>query len=289
MIVRGPDSGRESIMSLVLPAMNTLWFWFDKKTRRALHGTPRDVMRKFEVFKAKKIPLRGFEMFLMPSRLRSVDEFSPAFYDSFSSLEHGAVHVGETEADFLIANPAAPEQLSLLFEIMTRLGSQTLIIHAHHLRQQRPYIARLLAETLPGIEICVENNGFDDQWGGSLAGLRDIFADCPEFKFCLDIAHVKDFANNCSLGDVLAEEILLSRLREVHFSYSTILLKSDPYVPRGYLGYGPYHALFSVLGFQPSARTKEAVRSFPVVLEGIVPKEDAQLNYIVQEMALLDS
>ena len=275
-------------MPVVFPAMNTIWFWFDKKTRRMLHGTPDDCMRKYEVFKEKNIPLAGFEIFLMPSQLKNIDQFSPAFYRAFSRLNCRTVHIGESKPDFLITDPAVSDQLSLLAQVLQRLETDTLILHAHHLKKGRPKIRRLFSETLPGVDICIENNGFDDEWGYSLEGLRSIFSDCPELKFCLDLAHVKDFNNGNCLDDFLTEELLASRLKEIHFSYSTILLDSEPYAARGYPGYNPYHALFAVLGLSPSQRTRDFIKRYPIVVEGVVPKQDTQLNFVKQEMSLLD-
>jgi hypothetical protein len=46
--------------------------------------------------------------------------------------------------------------------------------------------------------------------------------------------------------------------------------------------------LFSVLGRSPSQRTKEFIRRYPVILEGVVPKKDRGLAFLKQEIALLE-
>jgi hypothetical protein len=104
----------------------------------------------------------------------------------------------------------------------------------------------------------------------------------------LDIAHVKDFPK-LSLNDFISEPDLLSRLRQIHFSYSAVLCDTDPYADAGYPGYGPYHALFSVLRQAPSSQTKEFVMQYPVILEGIIPKEDKNFDFLKQEVNLLRS
>ncbi len=52
-------------MTPIIPAMNTTWFWFDKKNRRKLHGTAEDVMRKFDLISSRCERLEGLEIFLL--------------------------------------------------------------------------------------------------------------------------------------------------------------------------------------------------------------------------------
>ena len=89
-------------------------------------------------------------------------------------------------------------------------------------------------------------------------------------------------------ADVMRKyEVLLSRLVEVHFSPSTMLLGRDPYEDFGFRGYRPFHALFSVIREKASSRTKRFMSGYPVVVEGVVPPEDTELAYLKQEMDML--
>ena len=274
-------------MAPVLPAMNTTWFWFDQKDRRKLHGTPLDVMRKFELISSSDNTLQGLEIFLIPKMIENVDQFPTSFYQKFSKLNYKSVHIGDTDQDFLCKTESIAEQLELLAIMLDRFETDILVLHAHHFKEQRKKIRSFLLSIFPKVKICVENNGFDNQWGASIDSLTQIFSDCPEFKFCLDIAHVKDFSHQYQLKDFISHDLLRTRIHEIHYSFSTFHCESDPYEGRGYPGYGPYHALFSVLGKTPSSHTKEFVMKYPVIIEGIIPREDKYLNFLKQEANFL--
>jgi hypothetical protein len=267
--------------------MNTTWFWFEEQTRRHYHGTPADVMRKFDLLAAHRCLADGLEIYIDPTRLRESEPFDARFYRRFASLRFRSVHIGQSDADFL-DHERCHEELLCLRDLMEKLEADRLIIHAHHFQRNRIQRKKLLQSALGSCSILIENNGFDSRWGGSIQGLETIFADCPEFRFCLDIAHVKDFPGS-SLDDFLDHELLMNRLQEIHYSYSTILLPSDPYAAIGFSGYGPYHALFSVLGIPLSSRTLEFVHRYPIVLEGVAPTEDTTLEFLKREISLLRS
>ena len=59
-------------MAVIVPAENTIGFWFDESTREALHGTPADAVRKVRVFELLNMLDQGIEIFLMPGKLESV-------------------------------------------------------------------------------------------------------------------------------------------------------------------------------------------------------------------------
>jgi hypothetical protein len=270
----------------VIPGMNTLWFWFKPESeRRRLHGTPADVMRKFDVLRKLECCSNGLEIFLTPSKLSSTTAFTSDFYKDFLKLQHRSIHIGESDHDFLDKDSTYGNLIELK-TIMKRLESNTIILHAHHLKKDRKTRNDMLKTALGSVDILVENNGFDDPWGASINALEKIFADCPEFGFCLDIAHVKDFSNS-SLDDYIGNDQLVRRIREIHFSYSTLRLKNDPYEEKGYIGYSPYHALFTVVDIKPSKRTVEFITKYPVVIEGIVPIEDRERRYLDREVSLL--
>ena len=267
----------------VIPAMNTLWFHFPKSDRRALHGTQPDVERKFAVLDRCGLADQGMEMFLMPCRLAD-HAFSGAFLDRYAALPFRSVHIGDGDHDFL-DQPGAGEDLARLAAIMGDLNADRIILHAVHLKDNRAARARLLRETLPGVTMVVENNGFDNRWGAEPGSLKAIFADCPDFRFCLDITHVKDFTD-LGLADFTVPE-LLGVLEEIHWSCSTYLMGEDPYVSRGFPGYNPFHALFPLTDVVPSERTLNFVAGYPVIMEGVVPPEDTELKYLHQEKAIL--
>ena len=274
-------------MAPIIPAMNTTWFWFDKKDRRKLHGTPEDVMRKFDLLSSGCGQLEGLEIFLFPKKVTHVDQFSPSFYKKFANLKYKSLHIGDSHQNFLHNSESITAHLETIAAILERLETDILVLHAHHLRRRRKKIQKLLLAIFPKAHIYIENNGFDNRWGASIDGLLEIFNDCPDFEFCLDIAHVMDFSNQFQLTDFTSHAVLKPKLREIHFSYSTFHCSGDPYDDQGYPGYGPFHALFSVLGISPSLRTIEFVTKYPVILEGILPKEDRFFKFLKQEVTLL--
>jgi len=266
--------------------MNTLWFYFpNEKNRRLLHGTPADCMRKFQVLEKMEALNEGLEIFLVPAKLQGINEFEPWFYDKFSKLRYKTVHIADSEDDFLL-NSDIFDKLIILQEMLDRLDVKALIIHAHHFHRGREITKELLSSALPGIQIYIENNGFDKEWGSNIQDLEEIFNDCPKYKLCLDIAHVKDFKKS-SLKEFLSVESLRCRIEEIHISYSTHFDVEDLYAKRGYPGYSPFHALWSVIGLSPSEKTKQFIRKYPVVVEGVVPGEDKYLDFLKHEVELL--
>lgn len=269
----------------VYPAQNVLWFWFDQTTRRALHGTLADAARKLATLEAREFPLDGLEIFLTPSRLKlplSPDETN--FVSRYRDMPGRCVHIGEACPDFLLA-PQAAQDLRNLAHVLDILETESIVIHAHHLRTNPDKAATMLLSTLPGIEIRIENNGFDAPWGSNPANVAGLLRSFPEFRFCLDIAHVEDF-NAPGLSEFMSDPIFEERLSEIHFSYSTHRHERDPYEERGYAGYGPFHALYSVMGLRPDDALASYARNVPVVLEGIVPREDDHLSFLIEEMLL---
>lgn len=269
----------------VIPAMNTLWFHFPQATRRALHGTPPDVERKFKVLDHFGFVEQGMEMFLMPSRLMD-HAFSSDFAATYARLPFRCVHIGETDHDFLDRS-GVNDDLGELAAVLEQLNCTQIVLHAHHLKENRRQRADSLRCALSGVDILIENNGFDNPWGADWRSVEAIFKDCPDFFFCLDVAHVKDMENG-RLEDFLSP-ILRKRLREIHWSCSTRGMNEDPYIAKGYPGYGPYHALFPLTDVRPSEGTLAIVRDYPVVMEGVVPPEDTGLRFLFEERALLGS
>lgn len=269
---------------MIYPAMNTLWFWFDKATRRALHGTPADCERKFEILVAKG-GWQGLEIFLTPARLHPHQGFSRNFVRAFRELDYRSVHIGDADPDFLDGRQAARD-LQRLHAVLQELETPRIILHAHHLEKNRAQRVAILRDCLPGTTILIENNGFDAGWGYRPEDLLELFRSCPEFGLCLDITHVADFQELC-LATFLAHPSLAGRIQELHVSYSTHLLEQDPYAARGYMGYSPFHALFSVIDEEPPREAVELAQRVPVILEGIVPKEDTDCIFLTREKALL--
>ncbi|MDP3428554.1 MAG: hypothetical protein Q8S17_14420, partial [Humidesulfovibrio sp.] len=148
----------------VYPAQNVLWFWFPQVSRLLLHGTLADSARKYEALAARGLPMQGLEIFLMPSRVQ--DPQGPeaaAFAAAYRTLAGRCVHIGETDPDFLLAQEA-PANLRAIAGIMDTLETSALVVHAHHLRADPARAAETLLENLPGVEIRIENNGFDSPW-----------------------------------------------------------------------------------------------------------------------------
>ncbi len=265
-------------MSYIVPSATIVQFWFKKRLIQSLNGTPKFVEESINILLNRdNILSNGAEIFLMPSRLLPHNDFTIEFYQIFDGFKYKTVHINEYKDIFL--EPEYQNYLILLGKILNRLNVDKIIIHANFFKQKRIQKKKLFSNFLPDINIIVENNGFDDQWGNSINGLHKIFQDCPEYKFCLDIAHVKDFEYN-DLDVYINDEILNSRLSEIHLSYSTMQLHCDPYEEKGFCGYKPQHALFSIMGKKLSRRTKKFIKKYPVVIEGLVPKEDYDLKYL---------
>lgn len=274
-------------MSLILPAMNTLWFCFpDEKNRRLLHGTPEDCMRKFKVLENMGVLDQGLEIFLSPTKLQRVNEFDSWFYEKFSKLKYKTVHIGDGQHDFLLNFHGIYDKLKLLSKMLERLEVTAIIIHAHHLRYYRSQIKDLFSSAMHKTEIYVENNSFENEWGHSIEGLLEIFKDCPEYWLCLDIAHIKDL-KKFTLKEFLSHDDLRDRIRQIHFSYSTRYDNENLYAKLGYPGYEPLHALWSVIGASPSTETIEFVCQYPVVLEGVVPPEEMHSDLLMRELRIL--
>lgn len=269
----------------VVPAQNTLWFWYrGEAERRRLHGAPADAMRKAAELEARGLAGGGVEIFLMPSRLEQGPGLDRGFCRRFRAAPLRSVHIAETEADFLHA-PGAEEGLRRLAGVLRRLDARQVILHAHHLQHRRRRAAGLLARALPGVRVLVENNGFDQDWGSRPESLAAIFADCPEMGLCLDICHVADIPG-LELEHFMALPEVGGRLAELHFSLSTRLLPADPYHERGYPGYGPFHALFAAAGREPGPEVRRLLGRCPVVAEGIQPREDQKMRLLRRELEL---
>lgn len=269
------------------PSLSVISFWpLSGGERFARHGQPDDAVAKLAVFRDQALIDQGFEFFLMPRHLTDPDQFPADFYQTLARGAYRSVHIGDSEPDFLFTAPELPRQLAVLAEVLGRLDCRTIVIHAHHFMADPARAGRILTDALPGVEILVENNGFDSRWGADPASLRNIFAACPELKMCLDVAHVGDF-QDIHLDDFIADPSLADRIGEIHFSYSTRLDQTDRYAQAGYPDYGPYHGLWSIIGARPSGRTLEFIRRHPVVLEGVVPVEDKTLTTLRREMDIV--
>ena len=242
-------------------------------------------MRKHEALSEMGCKSDGLEILIMPSKLKQYREFKPSFLKEFREMEYRSVHFAETDPDYL-DNEKAFEELKNLSAIMEKLEADTLIVHAHNFIKNRKYRKDLLLAAMNGEKVLIENNGFDNEKTARVENLQEILLECPEFNFCLDIAHVKDFAD-LDLDDFIENDVLRQRLREIHYSYSTIQLKEDPYIEKGFQRYRPYHALFSVLDLAPSEKTLEFICSYPIVVEGIQPPEDKKFDLLKKEIEIL--
>ena len=272
-------------MSIIVPSTSIVQFWFNKKINQSINGTPKFIEESLNILlRNKRILSEGVEIFLMPSRLSPFSDFSIKFYKIFHKFKYKTVHIHERK-DILLSD-GYEYKLSILNNILNKLNVNKIIIHAHFFQKDRFKKKYILNSLLERKTIIIENNGFDNEWGSEINNLTSIFKDCPEFQFCLDLAHIKDF-NKYSLSDFYNNHVLYSRLKEIHFSYSTRFCKDDPYEKKGFKGYGPYHALFSILKKSPSTKTKKFITKYPLVLEGVVPKEDMNLDYLIKEMELL--
>jgi hypothetical protein len=228
----------------------------------------------------------GLELYLKLHTLGSNSQFPAWFYDKVSALNYKTLHIGGDTPDFLFTMIDVEQKLSLLSEILERLDVRALIIHAHHLKDHRLYIKDLFARLLPKTEILVENNGLDDNWGSSVDGLMEIINDCPEFKLCLDICHLKE-TSKFSLSELVSMPEIRDRIRQIHFSFSSIAAGVDIYAKHGYPEYNPNHALFSITKEPLSEKTKKIISQYPIVIEGAMIREDKDFDFFKKEIEIL--
>ena len=267
----------------IVPSTSSIQFCFSK-TDFMHNGTPRFVEKSFYFLNTHKLVNEGCEFFLMPSKLSSLTNFKKQFVELFRTLKYKVIHISEKD-DILLQN-GYYKKLKILNDILKRLKTDKVVVHANFFQNNRRLKREIFLNVLDDVQIIVENNGFDNEWGSNIDNILDIFSDCPEFKFCLDIAHVKDL-KQYSLDDFINNEQLLNKLTEIHYSYSTRFCTKDPYKDVGFHGYAPFHALFSILKLKPSKKTKKFIRKYPIVMEGLVPKEDKELQYLKKEMEIL--
>ncbi|MCK5174157.1 MAG: hypothetical protein KAR47_12255 [Planctomycetes bacterium] len=274
-------------MKQIVVSINTLWFYFsDEKHRRQLHGTVEDCERKLNVLLEQNISLDGVELYIEPVKLQSDSDFSSMFCERFKNLTYRSMHIGSASNDFLHNTKAIGQKLETLSRLLDKLDIRNVVIHAHHLRSKREETRRLFSRKLPGINILVENNGFDNQWGSDINALLEIYKDLPDYRLCLDICHVFDW-QKYMVDDFFQNDDLNDRLAEIHFSYSTYYTDIEQNDRNGFDGEKPYHALWSFVEKEPSAETAVAISQYPVVIEGCVPYEDRDLKYLKREVDLL--
>ncbi len=274
-------------MSYVIPG-NVLWYFFQGIEQRKIFGTPLDCMEKFRILEKANLLSQGLEIYLIPHRLRSFDEFEPWFYSKYSRLKYKTVHIGDQNEGFLIDSDKIYNKLEILSKMLERLEVDTIILHANHLLHEQKTTKELLDSVLPGTTVCVENTGFGSKQGSGIEDLVQIFKEYPKYKLCLDVCHIYDYVDY-SLEDFFSVEMLRSRIVQIHFSYSTRFDKENLYAKIGFRGHKPYHALWSVIGKFPSRKSMDFLRKYPIVIEGAVPMQDKSLQYLRREVELINS
>ena len=272
-------------MTTIVPSENVLSFW-SRKDGEFNMGSPIDVARNILVLEERNALSNGVEINLILSKLESAEQFPAWLYKKVSRLSYKSVHFGEYQQDFLVNTNNIEEKFGVLFQILENLEINVLIIHAQHFKKDRPSIRKLFSECLPNTTILVENDGLGEDWASSKEGLAEIFADCPEFGCCLDICHLKD-VDKCSLEDFVAFGEIRNRVQQIHYSYSSNHLAYDPYSKCGYPGYNPNHSLFSIVNRAVSQKTRNFILQYPTILEGVVPIEDSDLNFLREEISFL--
>lgn len=270
-------------MNLVIPSTSAVQFFFSEEERNKYLGTPVFAEKAFNLLNKNNCIEDGVEFYLRPSILSSNLDFSDVFYKKIIDFTYVTVHINEPIStwgtkDFF-------EGLGILRKILKKIRTNKIIVHANFFENSIMETSKMLCDFLPEATFIIENNGFDSKWGSSPGALNEIFSMREDFKFCLDIAHVKDFKDK-KIKNFLEDPLLFSRLVQVHFSYSTLQLGYDPYERKGIKGYGPFHALFSVIDELPSGETMEALKDYPKVIEGVVPKEDGDMIFLKKEIKI---
>ena len=272
-------------MTIVIPSETSLHFWSMKNGIPQL-GKPSDMIRNFKIFEKSNVIKDGMQLYFVLDEITELDPFPQWFYKKILNLKYKSIHLGGKGQDFLLQMENFKEKLNYFKVLLARLGIENIIIHAQHLRKRREYLRDMFLKYLPNINILIENEGMTDKWGSSIEGLTELFVDCPEFKFCLDICHIHEI-DEYNLSDLIDIEIIRSRIKEISISYCSKKLGYDPYAKAGYPGYGPNHALFSVLKEKISKKTKEFISQYPIVMEGVILREDKELNFIKEEIRIL--
>jgi len=256
------------------------------KNGRPRLGRPEDMLRNFKVFEKAGVLQNGIQFYFILDEITEIDPFPQLFYDKILKLTYKSIHLGGKGQDFLLHIENFKDKLRYFKVLLDRLGIENIIVHAQHFKKKRIYLRDMFMKYLPNINILIENEGQTDKWASSIEGLTELFNDCPEFKCCLDICHVHEI-EDYTLSDLIDVEVIKSRIKEISISYCSKKLGYDPYAKAGYLGYGPNHALFSVINEKISKNTKEFISQYPVVMEGVILREDKELNYIKEEIKLL--
>jgi hypothetical protein len=270
-------------------AQNTLWFYFnDEVQRRKLHGTPADSERKLNALRENDVRFDGLEMYLEPMRLQSGSAFTPEFIRQVRKMDRKSIHIGSGNAHFLYDSQIIADKFHILYRLAQQLEVRDIIIHAHHFKKERETIRRLMDNTLPGMNILIENNGFDNQWGAGPDTLTDIYNyfDDPRYRFCFDICHVGDW-KEYTLGQFFRDPLLSERMAQIHYGYSTYYIDVAAEKRAQFDGEKPFHALWSYMDLEPSPGTMASISRYPVVIEGCVPEDDKTLQYLKEEIAIL--
>jgi len=271
-------------LPLIVPAHNSVQFSVSRDSNAPAIGTPRDVERVYTTLKNSGLADSGMEILLQPSILANTPKFRPNFIAEFSNHPFKTVHILECDPQYLDA-PKTGEQLERFSDTLSEINCSNLVIHADFFVKNIRKRYNLLRSCLPKVRVLVENTGFENHWGSRPENITTILNACPDFGLCLDIAHVHDYTD-ISFSQ-FKEGVLGDRISEIHWSCSTHHMKTDPYEDKGFQGYGPLHAFFSLSGIRPSASTIKFVTQFPIVLEGLHPKEDINFKFLQLERKTL--
>lgn len=264
---------------------NAIFFWRNNEDKWGMNGTPEDAVRKLDLLGEYGVAEHGVELILFPSRLLRSQGLPASFVREFASLPLRSVHLAEKDPQFLLRSNDIVDELRNLGRVLEALEAEHVILHADCLRYERGRIRDLLANHLPHIKVLVENTDPASRWGFRPQDLLEVYADLPEMGMCLDICHIKD-TGGVKLNDFLSKPELVSRIGEIHFSYSGNGFHGDLYEARGYPGYGPFHLLWSVVDERPSAATQKILEQHPIIIEGVLPQEDATMALLHKERAI---
>jgi len=271
---------------LVVPSENQLHFWALDRNGRASLGTPADIERHLTILENTSASKMGLQLYLVIAKLECDNPFPSWVYSTVSSKAYKSMHLGGSGQDYLLSTTNIEEKLIYLGKILERLEIRNLIIHAQHFQYKKKYLAQMFSDCLPNAKILIENEGLGNNWGSRIDELLTIFQECPDFGLCLDICHVAETGIH-GLNEFFEEKELCSRIEEVSASYCPRPAGSeliDPYEHAGFFGYRPNHALFTLSNKTLSEQEFNFIDQLPIVLEGVVPKEDTAHELLITEL-----
>jgi hypothetical protein len=266
---------------IAVPSLSVLYFFPNKFPI----GSIRDQEEKFKSLNEKGLIKNGFELFINLSNLEEQINFSDATLCELKKIPEISIHINDINPSVFL-NSNIDRKLEIVSQLINAMDAKGLVIHASQFRKKRLKIKEIFNNFFIGIDIWIENDDYHSDWGFLPEHLEEIFLDFRNAKFVLDIAHIESQPPEGNIEGFLNSQELLNRLVEIHCSFGNHKKSKDTIECVGYPGIWPNHALYSALGLKPSENLIETLGPFRKVIEGCVPIEDNNFEYLKQEITM---